>query len=314
MIPEKGDKTRPLKVLFFGSGSPLSTRPLRFLLAQGVRICAFMTAAPLGERRTLDIRLVPPEPSPPDTIKVGTDDNPVQIAHDHGIPVYETGRRSGTAARSVVAALQPDVILSACFPMRIPGDLLDEAPLGGFNLHPSLLPKFRGPDPLFWVFYRGIRRTGVTVHRMTQRLDAGDIAAQTAWSMENGISGSTLLMRCAEAGGRLFLDVLTALAENTLIGLPQDETQSSYYTWPDDRHRVITPDRPARWAYNFIRGIDRETLYLDYDGMRYRISEAVGFSISGKGHQALRVEGNHLWVPCTPGLLHVIGHRISSSE
>ena len=299
----------PLRVLYMGSHSTLSTGPLKILLHHGVRICALIMAASPSRRQAIDINPVLPELLPPGTFAISSEENPVQIAHRHLIPVYEIGKMKSPAVKKTIRACQPDLILVSCFPMRIPDGLIEVPTLGCFNLHPALLPQFRGPDPLFWIFYHGVRQTGVTIHRMAKRIDAGDIVAQSIWDIESGISEVRLLARCAEVGGKLFVEVITALDKGQVACQPQDEERSSTFTWPDQRHWVITPDRPAQWAYQFIKGIGQRPtpLVLHCDGHRYRVKEVVGYTTSGALRGPIRMEEDHLWIQCSPGILHITG-------
>jgi len=293
---------RPLRVLYMGSRSRLSTTPLNILLDHGVQVCGLMVAAPQARRHRTEINSVFPEAVP------------IEAAHSRRIPVYEIGNMTGSTVKETISACKADVIFASCYPLRFPEDILEMPTFGCFNLHPALLPKFRGPDPLFWIFYYGVRQTGVTVHRMTKRIDAGDMVAQSAWTIENGLSEKNLLAHCAEAGGRLFIEVLTALGKGHLVSRPQDKKQSSYFSWPDQRDRVITPERSAQWAYNFINGIGKriEPLEFQGDGCRYRVKEAIDYTASGTLNSPTFTEDDHLWIQCNPGLLHITGYRTSN--
>lgn len=273
-----------------------------------------MVAAPLARRHRIEINPVFPEPLPMYTFSMSSGENPVEAAHSRRIPVYEIGKMTGSAVKETISACAADVIFASCFPMRFPEDILEMPTFGCFNLHPALLPKFRGPDPLFWIFYHGVRQTGVTVHHMTKRIDAGDMVAQSAWTIENGVSEKTLLAHCAEAGGRLFIEVITALGKGHLVSRPQNKEQSSYFSWPDQRDRVITPERSAQWAYNFIKGIGKRIEPLEFhgDGYRYRVKEAIDYTASGTLNSPTFTEEDHLWIQCSPGILHITGYCTSN--
>src|SRR6266536_191528 len=103
----------------------------------------------------------------------------------------------------VLTEYQPETICVACFSKRIPRDILDIPRLGCLNVHPSLLPANRGPEPLFWTFREGNQRTGVTIHLMDEGMDTGPIVAQEALEIPDGISYTQLEAQCAELGGKL---------------------------------------------------------------------------------------------------------------
>jgi methionyl-tRNA formyltransferase len=92
------------------------------------------------------------------------------------------------------------------------------APLGGVNIHPSLLPRHRGPIPTFWALQEGPDATGVSIHRIAARIDAGEVLAQHAHVLPSGVSASTAARLLHDAALPMIGDVLRALAEGTAAG------------------------------------------------------------------------------------------------
>src|SRR5262249_24483185 len=131
--------------------------------------------------------------------------SPAELARDHCIPLLAVGRLGAPDCLETVPDLSPDLICAACFPRRLPPPLLALPRLGCLNVHPSLLPRYRGPVPLFWMFRAGEATGGVTVHWMEERLDAGPIAAQEAYPIPEGIAGDDLMNECAVRGARLMV-------------------------------------------------------------------------------------------------------------
>ena len=99
-----------------------------------------------------------------------SDQNIVALATERNIPVWEVGDLRASATRETLAGYAPDALCVACFARKLPASLLALPRLGALNVHPSLLPDNRGPDPLFWTFWRGDEATGVTIHLMDERL------------------------------------------------------------------------------------------------------------------------------------------------
>ncbi len=127
-----------------------------------------------------------------------------------------------------VSSLRPDAVLSWFWPRKLPSAILSLPPRGAFNLHPSLLPRWRGADPTFWALRNGDETTGVTLHRMVAAYDAGPIVAQRevaiskrddAWSLADRLKrpGLELLVQCAERLAR----------GEALDGAPQDEARAT---------------------------------------------------------------------------------------
>ena len=157
--------------------------------------------------------------------------------------------------RDRISALHPDAICVACFPYRLPQEILRIPHLGSLNVHPSLLPDNRGPDPLFWTFRRGDAFTGVTIHLMDVGLDTGAILLQKRLEVPDGIGELLLEQRLADSGAELLREALSGLAAGRIQPVPQESARATRYPLPDSEDFVVTPERPARWAYNFARGL-----------------------------------------------------------
>src|SRR5262245_22556718 len=107
-----------------------------------------------------------------------------------------------------VARYRPDVIVVASFPKIISAEILATARLGALNMHMSLLPRHRGPDPLFWTYWNDDFDAGMTIHWMNERVDAGDIVAQQAMRLERGTPSREAYMQLTAIGGDLLARVL----------------------------------------------------------------------------------------------------------
>lgn len=297
------------RVLFCGMLGQFSALSLGALLAAGLPLAGVVApgstapgAPPLVERRlpAAARRVLP---------LAGASAAPtiLNLAWARGVPVYAVGSPGHPATLAALGALRPDLICVACFPRRLPETLLALAPLGGLNLHPSLLPAGRGPAPRFWAFRHGHEQGGVTVHALTAALDAGPILRQAAFDLPDGITGATFDARAAALGGALLAEAVQAVAGGTAQPMPQDPARASYDPWPAAADYLITPDRPARWAYNFIRGVagDGGPLALWLGDQRLPVRAALDYRAEGELGAAVRAEGDTLWVQCAPGLLRV---------
>jgi len=169
--------------------------------------------------------------------------------------VLEIAKLRHAETRATLAALQPDAIAVACFPRLLPPALLALPRLGAFNVHPSLLPRYRGPEPLFWVFHDGLEHAGVTIHQMDPGADTGSIAAQSPISLPDGISYSQAQRVCAEVGGRLLVNVLRDAEGGRLVLQPQRDADTSSAPIPTADDLIIGPDWSKRRAANFTAGL-----------------------------------------------------------
>lgn len=147
------------------------------------------------------------------------------------IPMLEVQDVNGAACHAALQAARPDVILSFHFDQIFTPETLALAPLGGVNIHPSLLPRHRGPIPAFWALQEGPDATGVSLHRIVARIDAGEVLAQRAHALPPGISASTAARLLHAAALPMIDDVLRALAVGDAEG--NASTPLPYCGFPD---------------------------------------------------------------------------------
>jgi methionyl-tRNA formyltransferase len=200
-----------------------SLPPLQALLREGIQVAGVMVRG-IGEPH----RIEPPRRSQSGLPVLTTfvQPNIVQLAWQRGIPVFEAGSFQDLR---VLETVEPDVIAVACFSRLLPARLRGLARLAAINVHPSLLPRNRGPDPIGWTLAAGERQTGVTVHLLSDRADAGDILAQAPVEVPAGITRPDLERRCAGVGGELLVEVIRQLQAGTATPIPQDESQATYH-------------------------------------------------------------------------------------
>jgi methionyl-tRNA formyltransferase len=130
-------------------------------------------------------------------------------------------------------ALAPEVIFVAAFMQILKPAVISVPRLGCFNVHPSLLPRYRGPAPLYWALKNHERTTGVTIHYIDGGVDTGDIVTQESFPIEAGDDNERLLAKLAATGARLLAETARRLAAGeTLPRQPQDHSQATYFGFP----------------------------------------------------------------------------------
>jgi methionyl-tRNA formyltransferase len=236
--PEPPESPLP-NVLLFGIRCQFTEHVAALLRLRGHRLLA--TVLPGERHAAVPVRLTPPRSVP--------------MAGRPAHPVYQVGNLSSPETLGLVASLRPDVIVVACFPRRLPQALYDLARLAALNIHPSLLPAGRGPDPLFWTLRCGDGRSGVTVHGLTETYDAGPIYAQAVHHYEDGTSETALERQLATLGAELTHTVIVSLGRGACQSVPQDERLASYQPWPGPEDYVLDTQCSARSAFNFVNGI-----------------------------------------------------------
>ncbi|MDQ2716388.1 MAG: methionyl-tRNA formyltransferase [Chloroflexota bacterium] len=277
----------PPRVLFLGMESSFSYPPLCVLLEHGIEVAAVvMPASPMPghESRAIRLRERPQgRHAPLPLLNAALHPSISQLAWEQQIPLWEVQRLADPETLSVLASYQPDLICVACFSKRIPRVLLELPRLGCLNVHPSLLPSYRGPVPLFWTFREGCQQSGVTIHFMDEGMDTGAILAQTPIVLPDGISYAELEARCASLGGELLARSAWDLYQGRAVALPQDEAKSSYQPFPSVEDFVVLADQwSARQVYNFICGVVDwgGPITLQASSTWFIIQEAISYSHS----------------------------------
>lgn len=161
---------------------------------------------------------------------------------------------SAPSVQSALASARPDVLLSWFWPRRIPESVLALAPRGAFGVHPSLLPRWRGPDPYFWAIYSGDRETGVTVHRLASDYDTGAIVEQTRVPIRTG-DNAWALARCLDRVGlQMLVHTARALSAGAdLAGQPQREADASAAPAPPEALLSIDWRQDAEAIVRLVR-------------------------------------------------------------
>jgi methionyl-tRNA formyltransferase len=296
------------RVLFFGAAGQRSRLALEALLAGNVPIAAVVVPRPRLPAAPAVRRLEPAPASAAELPLLAAPMAPdvVDLAWSHCIPALAAGPLTSPDAHAALAATAPDLLCVACFPYLLPRDLLALAPLGGLNLHPSLLPAHRGPAPLFWTFRSGDPEAGVTVHWLDEGFDTGPIALQERVRVPEGITGEALGADLAGRGARLLARAIQALTDGELPRIPQDTWTASYHSWPAAADWEVTGDWPARRAFNFLRGVaggGRPVIRIA--GQQFSVGTALGYEPAAHLGAAWRADGDELLVQCTPGVLRV---------
>lgn len=147
-----------------------------------------------------------------------------------GIPLIRSRDLNGGEVLAKLRESAPDLLLSAFFNQRIGEAAVAAARLGALNIHPSLLPERKGVDPVFYARLHGDASLGVSVHRVSPQLDAGNLLAQRAFPVVPGESVLEATSRLYGEGAALLLDALDAI-EAGAPGTPQSGA-GSYQSWP----------------------------------------------------------------------------------
>ncbi|MEA3118992.1 MAG: methionyl-tRNA formyltransferase, partial [Paraburkholderia sp.] len=150
-------------------------------------------------------------------------------AGEHRIEVVTPADPNGDALREAVRRARPDLIFSFYYRHMLPADVLALAPRGAYNMHGSLLPKYRGRVPTNWAVLHGETETGATLHEMTAKPDAGAIVAQTSVPILPDDTAQQVFDKVTVAAEQTLWRALPALLAGEAPHLPNDLAHGSYY-------------------------------------------------------------------------------------
>jgi UDP-4-amino-4-deoxy-L-arabinose formyltransferase/UDP-glucuronic acid dehydrogenase (UDP-4-keto-hexauronic acid decarboxylating) len=179
------------------------------------------------------------------------------LASARGLPVFTPQDVNRPEWVEAIRALQPTILFSFYYRRMIAEEILRIPPLGALNLHGSLLPRYRGRAPVNWVLVNGEVETGVTLHYMTAKPDAGDIVAQRRVAIEFEDTAPVLLRKIVVAARETLRDTLPLLRLGRAARVPQDLSRGTYCRGRRPEDGRIDWSRSAVEIHNLVRAVTR---------------------------------------------------------
>lgn len=146
-----------------------------------------------------------------------------------GLPVYQPKKVRDPEFIQVVRDLDPEVIVVVAFGQIIPKEILEMPKYGCINVHASLLPAYRGAAPIQWAVINGDKESGVTIMRMDEGLDTGDMINKVIVTLDEKETGGSLFDRLSEAGAKLLVETLPKLEDGSAVFEKQPEESTTPY-------------------------------------------------------------------------------------
>ena len=177
------------------------------------------------------------------------------IARERGIPVVQPEKINTPEGIATLKELKPDLLVVAAYGQILSCDVLAVPAQGGINVHASLLPKYRGAAPVAWAIYHGETESGVTIIKMSVRLDAGDMLAQETLAIRPTETAGELESRLAPLGARLAAEVIEQIAAGRERGTKQNAELVTKAPKLTKDHGLINWSGSAREVVNQIRAM-----------------------------------------------------------
>ncbi|MCK9273806.1 MAG: methionyl-tRNA formyltransferase [Syntrophales bacterium] len=172
-----------------------------------------------------------------------------------GIPVYEPERVRSESFLETFRMLAPDMVVLVAFGQILPSEIINSPPLGCINLHPSLLPHLRGAAPIHWAIIRGEKKTGVTIIKMDEGVDSGDILLQEETEIDPLESFGELSVRLAAIGARMLIKSVGQVVDGIARPISQDSSAATYAPRLSQEMGHIDWRQSSKEIVNLIRGL-----------------------------------------------------------
>jgi methionyl-tRNA formyltransferase len=252
-------------------GTPEFAVPsLRILLQNGYPVSAVVTAPdkPRGRGQELS----------PTPIKM--------LALEHRLPVLQPEKLKEPAFVEAVSTLRPDIIVVVAFRI-LPREVFAISRLGSFNLHASLLPKYRGAAPINWAIIKGERETGVTTFFLQDKVDTGNVLLQARTPITADDDAGSIHDKLAEIGAEIVLHTVRMIEQGKAEPRPQDNTLAT------PAPKIFKEDCRLPWTesalsiHNRIRGLSPYPAAFTLHGgkvikiFRSRVAQGIAVSLPG---------------------------------
>jgi len=233
-----------------------------------------------------------------------------QMAQEFNLPLYQPQDVNSNASYEFLKSLHPDLLCVVAFGQILSRSILEIPKIMAVNLHASLLPKYRGAAPINWALIKGETQTGVSVIKMSQKMDAGPIILQKSLDIKESDNAQTLEDKLSTLGADLVLEVLDLIQADRYSLIEQDEKDATYAAKMKKEDGLILWGKPARDIFNLIRGCvgwpGAFTYYQDKILKIHKASRVSGYQgirVSGTGGEILKVSKEGILVAATEGCL-----------
>lgn len=238
-----------------------------------------------------------------------------RLATEHALPVFQPVNFKDPADVAELAALNPDVLLVAAYGLILPQSVLDIPTLGPWNVHGSLLPRYRGAAPIQRCIENGDAQTGVTIMRMERGLDTGPMLLMRSIPIGPDETAGELHDRLAALGADMAVEALGLLLAGPVFPQPQDDAKATYAAKLSKEDTVIRWDRPVAEVHNHIRAMTPRPgayfhLPIPGENRQIRLLAHPGSPVQGDmagigPGRVLGLVSGRLVIACADGTYHV---------
>jgi len=198
-----------------------------------------------------------------------------ELALHYNIAVHQPEGIKDNKAIEVIKGIKPDLIVIVAYGKILPKEILDIPKYGAINVHASLLPKYRGAAPVQWALINGEKETGITIQKVFEALDTGDIILQEKMQIEDEDNTLTLTGKLFDVGSKLLIDAIKLISSGNAPSIKQDEAGASYAPQLKKETGVIDWKKSTGNIFNQVRGcFPWPTAYTYYKDKMLKIISA----------------------------------------
>ena len=237
-----------------------------------------------------------------------------EAALEMGLSVYQYENVKRSDFIEVLNRLKPDVIVVVAFGQMLPREILEFPPYGCLNVHASLLPKYRGAAPIQWAVVHGEKETGVTIMRMDEGLDTGDMLAKKVCALSPDETGGSLFDKLSSLGAKLLVETLEDVSRGHIHVQPQPvDSPTPYAAMIQKSMGCIDWEKDADTIERLVRGMDPwPGAFTRLDGKMLKVlkasvknpehTEGMAAAVSG---QIVCIDRAGIYVKCAQGCLYI---------
>ena len=282
-----------MRIIFMGSGDV------------GCPVVERLLASPQDE-----LVAVVSQPDRPQGRKLQLAPCPVKAFVAGRVPVLTPEKCGAPDFVAQLAALKPDLIVVAAYGQFLPRALLDLPPHGVINVHPSLLPKYRGAAPIQWAVARGEKETGVSIIYLIEKMDAGDILQQERMPIAPDATAAELTPQLSALGAELLMRAVENIRTGTVQRVPQNDALATRAPLLKKTDGRLDWSRPADELHNRIRGFfPWPGCYFEWprgSEKRVKVLKAALTTGGGEAGTMLSTDPRQLIVACGTGALQLL--------
>jgi len=290
-----------MKIIFFGSDDFAATN-LERLIRDGYEVSAVVTQPDRARGRGMNISLLP--------VKM--------LALEQNIPVLQPDALQGPEICEQLAAFGADVFVVIAYGLFLPAAVLKIPKRFCLNVHGSFLPQYRGAAPVNWAIIHGQTQTGVSVIRMNERMDAGDVVIRKSTQISPEINAQDLKDDLARLGAEALVEALRAVEGGRITFEPQDEAKASYAPKLEREMGRIDWTQSACSIHNQVRGLfPWPGAFTGFKGKRLKILETAVFdetAVNALPGQVVHSTGDGIIVACGHGQILLKRLQLESAK